>query len=134
MKQILRMFVFFIVGLWFVTQLLPGVVIVGNWQTLVGAGVVLTLLTLFIQPILKILFIPINFMTLGLASWLVDVVLFWLLTFFMPQVQIHPWKFSGMDIGGIILPAMSINYAWTLILATLFLSLFTSLLQSISSE
>lgn len=134
MKHILRMFVFSIVGLWFTTQLLPGVVIVGTWQTLVAAGMILTFLTIFIQPLLKILFIPINFMTLGLASWLVDVVIFWLLTVLMPQIQIRAWTFSGSDVGGIIIPPISINYTLTLILATLFLSLFTSLLQSVSNE
>ena len=134
MKHILRMFIFSIVGLWFTTQLLPGVVIVGTWQTLIAAGLLLTFLTIFIQPLLKILFIPINFLTLGLASWLVDVVIFWLLTAIMPQIQIHAWTFNGADMGGIIIPPVNINYTGTLILATLFLSLFTSLLRSLSNE
>lgn len=128
------MFIFSIVGLWFTTQLLPGVVIVGSWQTLVAAGIILTLLTIFIQPLLKILFIPINFLTLGLASWLVDVMIFWLLTILMPQIQIQAWTFSGADLGGIIIPRISINYTGTLILATLILVLFTNLLQSVSNE
>ncbi len=128
------MFIFHTVGLWFTSQLLPGVVILGTWQTLVAAGAVLTFLTLFIQPILKILIIPINFLTLGLASWVVNVIILWLLTVFMPQIQIHAWNFSGTTILGIIVPPIQVSYTISLILATFLLSLFINILQSVSDN
>ena len=128
------MFIFHTVGLWFTSQLLPGVVILGTWQTLVAAGAVLTFLTLFIQPILKILIIPINFLTLGLASWVVNVIILWLLTVFMPQIQIHALNFSGTTILGIIVPPIQVSYTISLILATFLLSLFINILQSVSDN
>lgn len=134
MKGIIRSFLFHIVALWFTTQLLPSLVIIGNWQTIVGAGLVLTLLTLFIQPLLKILFLPINFLTLGLASWLIDVILLWLLTVVVPQVHVRAWDFSGFTIGGFTIPAMHISYGLSLVVTTLFLMLFTGILRSVSED
>jgi putative membrane protein len=134
MKQIIRSFLFHIVALWFTTQLLPSLVIIGNWQTIVGAGMILTLLTLFIQPLLKILFLPINFLTLGLASWLIDVILLWLLTVVVPQVQVRAWDFAGFSAGGFTLPALHVSYGWSLIVTTLFLMLITNILRSVSED
>ncbi|MBI3577023.1 phage holin family protein [Candidatus Gottesmanbacteria bacterium] len=134
MKGIIRSFLFHIVALWFTTQLLPSLVIIGNWQTIVGAGIVLTLLTLFIQPLLKILFIPINFLTLGLASWLIDVILLWLLTVVVPQVQVRAWDFAGVSAAGFRIPPMHVSYGMSLIITTLFLMLITGILRSVSEE
>ena len=134
MKGIIRSFLFHIVALWFTTQLLPSLVIIGNWQTIVGAGMVLTLLTLFMQPLLKILFIPINFLTLGLASWLINVILLWLLTVVVPQVQVRAWNFGGISAAGFRIPPMHVSYGWSLIVTTLFLMLFTSILRSVSED
>ena len=134
MKGIIRSFIFHIVALWFTTQLLPSLVIIGNWQTIVGAGMVLTLLTLFIQPLLKILFIPINFLTLGLASWLIDVILLWLLTVVVPQVQVRAWDFPVFSMGGITLAPTHISYGISLIITTLLLTLISSILRSVSDE
>jgi putative membrane protein len=134
MKGIVRSFLFHIVALWFTTQLIPTLVIIGNWQTLAGAGLVLTLLTLFIQPLLKILFLPINFLTLGLASWLVDVVLLWLLTVLVPRVQVAPWDFPGFSFAGITLASQRLSYPVSLIVTTFILMLTTSVLRSVSED
>ncbi len=134
MKGIVRSFLFQIVALWFTTQLLPSLVIIGNWQTIVGAGIVLTLLTLFIQPLLKILFLPINFLTLGLASWLIDVILLWLLTVVVPQVQIRAWDFPGFSSAGLSLAPARISYGVSLITTTFLLMLITSILRSVSDD
>lgn len=132
MKQIIRSFLFHIVALWFTTQIVPTLVIIGNWQTLVGAGAVLTLLTMFIQPLLKILFLPINFLTLGLASWVVDVALLWLLTVLVPQVQVAPWDFPGFSVVGITLGPQHLSYPVSLVVTTFILMLTTSVLRSVS--
>lgn len=134
MKHMVRSLLFHIVALWFTTQLLPTLVIIGNWQTLVGAGIVLTILTLFVQPLLKIIFLPINFLTLGLASWLVNVIILWILTIIVPQVQIKTWDFPGISLGGLSLSAMHISYFWSLIITTFTLMLITSILRAVSDE
>lgn len=129
-----RSLLFHIVALWFTTQLLPTLVIIGNWQTLVGAGVVLTILTMFVQPLLKIIFLPINFLTLGLASWLINVIILWILTIIVPQVQVKTWDFPGFSGGGLSLSATHISYFWSLIITTFTLMLITSVLRAVSDE
>ncbi len=134
MRGIFRSFLFNIVALWFTSQLLPSLVIIGNWQTMVGAGFVLTLLNLFILPLLKILFIPINFLTLGLASWLTDVVLLWLLTLVVTEVKVKAWDFVGFSLAGFTIPPMHISYIISLVVTALVLMFITGVLRSVSES
>ncbi len=132
MKHLVRVFLFNMFGLWFTSQLLPPLVIVGNWQSLVTAGLVLSVLMLTVQPLLKILFIPINIMTFGLLSWLINVIVLYLLTVFVSEVQIHAWVFPGITWAGFVIPSVALNYPLALVISALTVTFFTNLLHTIS--
>lgn len=134
MKYLLRLFLFQIIGLWFTSQILPTIVVIGNWQTLVISGLVLGLLMLIVKPLLKILFIPINFLTFGLLSWFINVVILYILTVIMPQVQIHEWTFPGVNFSGFIIPALHLNYLLSLIASTLLITFITDVLEFVANE
>lgn len=67
--------------------------------TLVMAGVVLALLQLIVKPILKLLFLPINIITLGLFGWVLHILILWLLTFLVPGFELRPTVFLGVQLG-----------------------------------
>lgn len=134
MKYLLRLFLFQIIGLWFATQILPTIVVIGNWQTLVISGIVLGFLMLIVKPILRILFIPINFLTFGLLSWFINVVILFILTVIMPQVQIREWTFPGVNFSGFVVPSMHLNYLLAIILSTLLITFITDVLEFVANE
>lgn len=70
-----------------------------NWVTLVLASLVLTLLQKVIKPILKLLFLPINIVTLGLFSLVLNVFLLWLATFLVPGLRIANMTILGVELG-----------------------------------
>jgi putative membrane protein len=61
---------------------------VKNFTTATIFLLVLSLLNWLIGPILEILSLPINFLTFGLASWLVNILLVWLATIFVTDVSL----------------------------------------------
>jgi putative membrane protein len=67
--------------------IVPGVSY-GSWITLIIAGVVLALLDMLVRPILKLLFLPINIVTLGFFGWVINVFILWLATYLVPGFQI----------------------------------------------
>lgn len=75
--------------------LLPTVSYTDN-VTLVLAAVVLTLLQKIVKPILKILFLPVNFVTLGLFSTVINVFVLWLATYLVPGFSIEPMVLGGI--------------------------------------
>lgn len=132
MKHLLRVFLFNIFGLWFTSQILPALVIANNWQSLVTAGLVLSILMLTVQPILKILFIPINIMTFGFLSWLINVIVLYLLTIFVSDVAVKPWVFPGSSYAGFVVPSVPLSYPISLVVSALTVTFFTNLLHTIS--
>ena len=70
-----------------------------NWVALVLAAIVLTLLQKIVRPILKLLFLPINVVTLGLFSVVINVALLWLATYLVPGFSIGPTTIAGVQLG-----------------------------------
>lgn len=132
MKYLVRVFLFNIFALWFTSQLLPTLVISEGWQTMAFAGFILSILMLIIAPILKILFIPINILTFGLLSWLVNVIVVYLLTIFVPEIQIQEWLFPGTTWAGFVIPAAHISYTPALILTSLCVTTIADILHAVS--
>lgn len=134
MKYLLRVFLFHSFSLWFVSQILPALRINGGWQVLLFAGFVLSLLMLLIAPILKILFIPINLLTFGLLSWFINVIVLYLLTFFVSGVEVTAWTFPGWSFAGFVLPEIAFSSFVSFILVSLAVSMLVNLLHDISES
>jgi len=134
MKHLIRIFLFNVFALWITSQLLPALIIPGGWQTILFAGFVLSLLMLIVVPILKILFIPINILTFGLLSWLINVIVIYLLTFFVPEIHIMPWTFPGVSWSGFTVPSVHLTYIFALIVVSLCISTITDILHYVSEE
>jgi putative membrane protein len=67
--------------------LVPGFVISG-WVALVVISIVWGILTLIIRPILILLTLPINFLTLGLFTFVINALLLMLMTKMVPGFSI----------------------------------------------
>ena len=134
MKYLVRVFLFNVFALWFTSQLLPTLLIAPGWLTIVFAGFILSLLMLFVRPMLKILFIPINIITFGLFSWVVNVVVIFLLTFFVPEVQVKEWQFPGGTWAGFVAPSVHIPYWAALIITTFVITVIAQILHKVSEN
>jgi putative membrane protein len=134
MKHLIRVFLFNVFALWLTSAVVPALVAPGGWQTILFAGFVLSILMLIVAPLLKILFIPINILTFGVLSWLVDVIVIYLLTVFVPEIQVHAWLFQGVSWQGFTIPATHFNYFWSLVITSFFISAITGLLHYVSEE
>lgn len=132
MKHLARLFVFNMFGLWVVSQAIPGFRIAGDLAAYTIAAVVLSLLYLLVRPILKILFIPINIITFGLLSWLINVAILYLLTLFVSSVIVEAWVFPGATWAGFVVPSIALSYTSSLVLSGLLLSFITNTLHDIT--
>ena len=97
--------------------LLPTITI-SNWTTLILASLVLTILQKLVRPILKLVFLPINVITLGLFSVVLNIFLLWLLTYLVP----------GVDIKAMIVGNFAFNQWMSLLLVSIIISVVQSVL------
>jgi len=129
MKTILRIFLASLFSLWVISNTINGFKINGGWQNYLLASAFFTFILIFIKPILKLLFLPINFFSLGLLSWLVNVAILYLLTVLVSQITISPWKFNGLSYQGITLPPYYFNQILTFIVVALVLSFLVNFIN-----
>lgn len=95
--------------------LLPNVT-VSSLISLVLAAVVFELLFSVVKPILKLLFLPINIVTLGLFSALLNIFLLWLVTYLVP----------GFHISDLVLFGVQLNQFWSLVATAFVISIMQS--------
>ncbi len=85
--------------------LLPGWV---SYSSLLGVAIfaiVLAVLNAIVRPILIILTLPINILTLGLFILVVNAIVFWLATVFAPGVMVR--GFVGAFLGALVVSIVS---------------------------
>lgn len=129
MKKFLYHFAINALALYLIIHLIPGITLVDGLKPLLIASLVLTLLNKLARPILKLLLLPFNLVTLGLFSWLVNVITLYLLQLLVPALKISGFHFTGFSYQGFTLPPMDLNIIYTFILASFALSLITALLR-----
>jgi putative membrane protein len=77
------------VALYVAFYLVPGFTVAGSWQQYLVAGLVLALLNMILRPVLKLLSFPLILLTLGLFTFVINIVILWLLAYLVPFVTIH---------------------------------------------
>lgn len=112
-------------------KLIPTIVIGNdpkNIAVIIGA---LLAFSLFIKPIFSLILLPINFLTLGSVSFILNAILVYGLTIYLPGFTIKAFDFKGADVGGLILPAYHFNQLATIILVALIITFIQKVLHII---
>ncbi len=134
LKGILRRFLFYTASLFLTTLLLSGVRIAGGLQAFVIAGIALTIMMFVLKPILTILSFPFNAITFGFFSIIVNAIILFLLTIFIPQITVNPFITSKIIFLGFIIPAIALNKWFAFVVASVTISGVYSLLTWVTTE
>lgn len=78
-------------GIWAAARLVPGIYFNGNWKWLILAGAVLGFINFFIKPIVKIISLPLIWVTLGLFTIVINILMFNLVAHIVPALVIETW-------------------------------------------
>lgn len=92
---------------------------VANTVTLLMAGLVLAILNTLLRPLLKLVFLPINVLTLGIFGWLINIAM----------IYAAMWLVPGFNISPITLFGVMLNEFWSVALVSFLLSLLGSFFQ-----
>lgn len=129
MKTLLRYFLINLVSLYITTRYLPGLTYTGGVKSLAIGATVFMLINFILVPLLKILFLPLNLMTVGLFAWVINVLALYALTTIVSEFQLMPYFFPGAHIMGMTLPAMQLSTFWVAVVASLMIGIITHFLQ-----
>ena|SRR5256885_5187937 len=132
MKTIVRKILTYLGALYFLPQFIPGVHITGGFLTLLVGGVALAALFLIIKPILSIISFPVNMLTLGVFSLVINTVLLYLLTVFISGISISAFSYSKIDFEGFIIPSLQFNTFFAYVYVSFVLSFIDSVITWLS--
>jgi putative membrane protein len=104
-----------------------GIVFADGTYSILMAGIVLTLTTLIIRPIINILLLPINLITFGLFRWVGFAVTLYLVTLIVPGFKLISFVFSGYTSYWFSLPAISLSGIFMYIAFSFLISFIASL-------
>lgn len=132
MKSLLRHFLINLSALWVVTKILPAVYFEGGLNTLFTGAAVFMLINIILVPVLKLLFLPLNLLTIGLFAWVINVLALYALTTVFTGFKITAYQFPGFFSNGLSFPPMLISAFWVAVLASLIIGFITHFLQWLS--
>ncbi len=92
-----RLFINTGITLWILSYFLPTIKF-SDWTALVLTSLVMVFVQKIIKPVIKILFLPINIVTLGLFSVVINVAMLWLVTYLVPGFEITNMVVLGVHL------------------------------------
>lgn len=123
-RLLLRSIAINLASVYLAAQVLSGVITyIGGWQTLFTAAVVIAAINLFVRPLINLLLLPINLVTLGFFRWITNLLTLYLVTRLVPNLQIHAFTSPGLNTPYLIIPPISFTIFGAFIVATFTLTL-----------
>jgi putative membrane protein len=126
MKVFLRHILINLLVIYLVDIAYPGFSINHNTKTLLSAAVIWLLLNKIVKPVIKLLLLPINLITLNLFSWVISIITLFLLQMIVGGIQIISYDFPGYAYQGFAIPPAYINVFFSYLITSTALNTFHS--------
>ena len=128
MKAFLRAILVNLLVIYLVDACYPGFSILHDVKTLITAAIIWLLLNKIVKPIIKLLLLPINLITLNLFSWVVGLITLFLLPMIVTGISISPYDFPGLSYQGFSIPPFHLNLFLSFVVASSFLNVFHNII------
>ena len=96
LKTFFKRSFFQLLGLAGLALIFPGFKVDGGLKSFVIGAVVLAAINILVKPIVKLLLLPINLLTLGMFRWVSNTVSLFILTVLVDQLKFIPFDFLGL--------------------------------------
>lgn len=104
-------------------EILSGVIsYVGGYQTILLAALIIAVVNLFVRPIVNLLLLPIHLVTLGIFRWLANLVTLYIVTWLVPNLQVHAFTFPGANLHYLIIPPINFSAFGAFVVSTFILT------------
>jgi uncharacterized membrane protein YvlD (DUF360 family) len=130
-KRLIRYAIISLFALIITRQLLSTPQFDSSFLTLLKIGLIFAAFEIFLKPIVKILFLPLNLLTLGLFRFVISVPAFLLTARLTSSLKISDIHLASTTWQGFVIPEFNFVGLWALIVTALIYSFFFYLLKSI---
>lgn len=129
MKAILRNVLLYAFALYLTQMIFKGLVLHGGIKTLIIGGILLAIGFKVIKPILSIISLPFNLLSLGLFSVFITAFILFLITLIYPPIDVRPFTFTGISFWGIEIHKFYVSLLLSYVLISVTIYLITKLIN-----
>ena len=126
MKGIIRSFTIHAFALWIIAGNIGGLHYGNDPRYLLLGALALTLIDVLLKPLINLLLLPLNLVTLGTLRWISSALTLYLATLIVPSFQVVAFKFPGFTSSLFIIPAINFSTFGAYILISILISLVVS--------
>lgn len=108
---------------------LDGITLEPTWSAYLIASLVFVVFNFILSPIIKILLLPINLLTLGLFRWVTNVLVLYLFDLLYDGINIASFTYPGYSSSLLTLPSGHLGLFWVLVIASFIMSLTYSFIS-----
>jgi putative membrane protein len=136
MRSILRFLLFSLISLYIASLLVEGFSFGGDWGVLLLAVAVFGIANLSIKPLLKMVTLPFNILTLGAFSLVINALLLYLTVRIVPGLALEAFRFSGWELPsvGVTIAPFEVSFIGALIFTSVVISSSMMILGSICKK
>lgn len=113
MKALLRTLLINTVAFWSLSNFTP-LITIESWESLLLVSLALTLANLLAKPVLKLITLPLNLLTLGLFSGVLTLIILYLVIRVVPGVYVSGFRIPGFSRSGFTAPTIQFSRLTTL--------------------
>ena|SRR3989344_5124392 len=132
MRFILKKYISYLLSVYILAGIYPGLLVSGGTRGFLLASVFL-LVILFIKPFIDAVLFPIHLLTLNLSNWLTYILLIYLWTLISPEVRILSVSISKFSFASVTITPLMIPYWLSVIIMSvslvLLIKIFTFILR-----
>lgn len=99
-----------------------------NWLLVLGG---LWIISQVVSPIFSLVLLPVNILTFGLVSFLLNIAFVFALLNFLPGFSVSAYNFAGAQVQGVIFPPIFLNQIATIALVATLITILQKLFHII---
>lgn len=131
MRHYFKSILITIASLYITKSLIPTISVGSEPKNYAMVFLGLWLISQIINPIFSLVLLPINLITFGLVSFLLNVAFVFALINFLPNFSVAAFQFPGAQIDGVILPSIYFNEIGTILLVAAVITILQKILHII---
>jgi len=131
-KKIFKNFLIFYFAVTVVLQYFPGFKLTAGYERVFLLAFLISILNTFVKPLIKLILLPLNIITLGFFNWLSIFIVFFIATVYVKGVEIIGFTYSGFYSDLFTINDMKVHRYLSYLLSSLFVYIIYKLVKKIT--
>ncbi len=134
MRSLLKIYITCTLSLYIASVVFGGMRLTEGINSILAAGMALSLFSLLVKPLINLLLLPLNLITFGFFRWVSSAIALYLVTLVIPGFKIINFSFAGLASKWIDIPAIHLNGFMAVVAFSLVISIISSILHWLFSR